>query len=234
MLKWLAEAEEWSIDLEREAAQHKRLKGSVTQVVEKGFLSTLLEDENIADVLHFDAETKVLAVEDPQFVFFIRNLAWQKFAERVGYLNLEFESSYDFALSFSGSQRGLAALIYEHLSDQEFEVFYDKNEESRILAENIEDYLGPIYRSEATYVVALLSADYPTRVWTKFESKQFKDRFGTKSVIPVWFSNVSPSAFGEDQLVGGLVFDVNGDVAEEAKRIAEKIGHKLKLRKLVT
>jgi hypothetical protein len=53
-------------------------------------------------------------------------------------------------------------------------------------------------------------------------------------VILVWFSNVSPTAFGEDQLVGGLVFDVNGDLAAEAKRIAAKIGPKLKLRKLVT
>ena len=38
----------------------------------------------------------------------------------------------------------------------EFEVFYDKNEEHRILAENVEDYLGPIYRSEAAFVVCFL------------------------------------------------------------------------------
>ncbi len=232
MLKWLAEAEEWSIDLEREAARHTKLKGSVSQVVEKGFLSSLLEDEDIGAVLHFDGETKVLAVEDPQFVFFIRNLAWQKFAERVGYLSLDFDSTYDFALSFSGGERELAALICEHLTEQEFEVFYDKNEEHRIVAENIEDYLGPIYRSEATYVVALLSSDYPTRIWTKFESKQFKDRFGSNSVIPVWFSNVPPSAFGEDQVVGGLVVNVKAPQATEAKRVAEVLANKLKVRKL--
>jgi hypothetical protein len=232
MLKWLAEAEEWSIDLERAAALDTKLKGSVTQVVEKGFLATLLKDENIGALLHFDSETKVLAVEDPQFVFFIRNLAWQKFAERIGYLTLEFDSTYDFALSFSGKERELAAMICAYLEEQEFEVFYDKNEEHRILAENIEDYLGPIYRSEATYIIALLSDDYPTRIWTKFESKQFKHRFGSKSVIPVWFSNVSPSAFGEDQVTGGLVVNVAAARMDEAKRLAGVIANKLKARKL--
>ena len=229
VLRWLAEANEWSIDLEREGARRPELKGSVGQVVDKGFLEKLLEaNPEVEAVLHFDPETKVLAVEDPQFVFFIRNLAWNKFAERVGYLNIEFSSTYDFALSFAGTNRDLAALLADRLQEKELSVFYDKDEEHRILAENVEDYLGPIYRSEATYVVPLLGEDFPERIWTRFESQQFKDRFGEGSVIPVWYSDVPPAAFGEDRKVGGTVFEVAADIVDEATRIADLLAAKIR------
>lgn len=229
ILRWLSEAHEWSIDLEREAALHPTLKGSVSQVVDKRYLEGVLATyPEVADVLHFDPDTKVLGAEDPQFVFYIRNIAWKKFAERVGYLNVDFKSKYDFALSFAGANRDLAERIADRLKDRELAPFYDKDEEHRILAENIEDYLAPIYRSEATYVVPLLDHEYPTRIWTKFESDQFKRRFGEKSVIPVWYSNVPPATFGEDRNVGGIVFDVAADIHEEANRIANLLAAKMR------
>lgn len=233
MLRWLAEGNEWSIDLEREAALHPELKGSVGQVVDKGYLMKVLEDdEEVGKTLHFDPETKVLAVEDPQFVFFIRNLGWNQFAERVGYLNIEFDSRYDFALSFAGANRELASQIAERLNAQELAVFYDKDEEHRILAENVEDYLGPIYRTEASFVIPLLSSDFPERIWTKFESEQFKDRFGEGAVIPVWYSGTPPSAFGEDRKVGGITFDEDADLDAEATRIADLLVGKIRERSL--
>jgi hypothetical protein len=232
ILRWLADANEWSIDLEREAALHSDLKASVGQVVEKGFLQGLLDsDENLRRVFHFDSDTRVLAVEDPQFVFFIRNLAWKKFAARVGYLRVDFESPYDLALSFAGADRALAEALAERLHRSEIAVFYDKDEQTRILAENVEDYLGPIYRSEATFVVALLSRDYPRRIWTKFESEQFKNRFG-EAVIPIWFSNVDHGMFDSDREVGGLTYEVTKNVDTEADRLAAALADKVRQSRL--
>lgn len=51
-------------------------------------------------------------------------------------------------------------------------------------------------------------------------------------MIPVWFSNVTPSTFGEDQIVGGVVVDVKADRKQEAKRIAGLVANKLKDRML--
>ena len=233
MLRWLASGNEWSIDLEREAALHPELKGSVGQVVDKGYLAKVLEDDDeVGKTLHFDAETKVLAVEDPQFVFFIRNLGWNQFAERVGYLNIDFASRYDFALSFAGPNRDLASRLAEELNAQELAVFYDKDEEHRILAENVEDYLGPIYRTEATFVVPLLSTDFPERIWTKFESEQFKDRFGENAVIPIWYSDTPPAAFGEDRQIGGITFDPAANFDREVARIADLLLGKIRERRL--
>jgi len=222
ILHWLANANEWSISIDYETGNHPQLKGSVGQVVEKGFLENLiLHDEGIASVLHFEPKTHVLAVEDPQFVFFIRNIAWGQFAKRIGFLNVEFESRYDFALSFAGADRGYAESLYKLLVEMEFEVFYDRSEQHRILAENIEEYLAPIYKSEASFVICLLGPEYPKRIWTKFESEQFRERFGSGRVIPIWFRTAPPGMFDESTRVGGVTLDPAGDVAEQLENIAD-------------
>lgn len=228
ILKWLAEANEWSIFLDRELAIHPEHRGSVGQVVEKGYLSNLLaSNSDFTKVLHYEAATHILTVEDPQFVFFLRNLLWNKFAERVGYLNIRFASRYDFALSFAGTDRQIAEILFKQLSENEFEVFYDFNEQHRILAENVEDYLSPIYASEAAYVICLLSPDYPKRIWTKFESDQFKTRFGDGSVIPIWFTNAVSGLFDESSRVGGFTFDPSVDNEAQLLTITEILRKKM-------
>lgn len=228
ILKWLAEANEWSIFVDREMSAHTSMKGSVGQVVDKGFLEELLADSDIASVLHYEPQTRVLAVEDPQFVFYIRSLAWNEFARRVGYTTITFESQYDFALSFAGSDRDVAERLFEVLTeDGEISVFYDRNEQHRILAENIEDYLGPIYRSEASFVVVLLGPNYPERIWTKFESDQFKERFGEGRVIPIWFSNSPPGMFDESRKYGGVTLDRDGELEPQLQSIGKMLMQKL-------
>ena len=88
-------------------------------------------------------------------------------------------------LSFSGSDRAVAEAIFSGLEENEFETFYDKNEQHRILAEDVEDYLRPIYQTDAEFVVVLLGPEYPKRVWTKVQSLQFKERFKSGAVIPI-------------------------------------------------
>jgi len=118
-------------------------------------------------------------------------------------------------------------MIFDGLTENEIEVFYDKNEQHRILAQNIEDYLAPIYRSEAKYVVCLLSPNYPERIWTKFESEQFKDRFGTHSVIPIIFKNSPPGMFDPVSKVGSIYFDPLKDVKFQVGNIVELLTRKL-------
>lgn len=229
ILKWLGEASEWSISLDREVATHPELRGSAGQVVEKGYLDAFLKEnhDEFASVLHYQPATHILTVEDPQFVFFLRNLSWNKLAEKVGYLNIKFVSKYDFALSFAGADRAIAQRLFELLTECEFSVFYDANEQSRILAENVEDYLGPIYKSEATYVLALLGPEYPKRIWTKFESEQFKSRFGEKAVIPIWFTTAPPGMFDESGRVGGIIFDPSADWEPQIRNTVDLVTKKI-------
>lgn len=229
ILKWLSEADDWSISLQHEITRHPELRASAGQVVEKGLLADFLAAHSeIADLLHYDPSTARLSAEDPQFVFYLRNLAWNKFAERVGYLNIHFEHRYDFAMSFAGTERDVAQRLFELLAECELSVFYDSNEQSRMLASNIEEYLGPIYSSEARFVVCLLSPEYPKRIWTIFESKQFKERFGTGAVIPIWFANVPRGTFDESGRIGGMSYDPSADAEEQVRRIAEVLVNKIR------
>jgi hypothetical protein len=85
--------------------------------------------------------------------------------------------------------------LAEILFEREVAVFYDEAEQHRILAQNVEEYLGPIYRRDADYVVPLLSHAYPTRIWTKFESDSFRERFGKNAVIPIRYNSFHSSFF---------------------------------------
>lgn len=229
ILKWLSEGTEWSVQLDRLLAQHPELKGSVGQVMEKGYLKKLIADkEGLSDIFHYDSNTRILGIEDPQFFFFLRNILWSKFAEKVGFINTDFDDiRYDFALSFAGEDRTHAKKLFEILTENEFEIFYDKNEQHLIFAENVEDYLAPIYSSQATYVICFLGPDYPKKVWTKFESTQFKERFGSNSVIPIWYSTSPPGIFDESARVGGFVLNPSDDVDSQIQDFADLLVKKM-------
>ncbi len=73
ILSWLKDAKTWAISLSEELAHHPSEKASVGQVVEKGWLAKLTSTEEIAKIIHYDPATRVLSVEDPQLVFYLRN-----------------------------------------------------------------------------------------------------------------------------------------------------------------
>lgn len=212
LLYWLSQSKSWSINVDREADRHPEQRGSVSQVVSKGFLAELIRSsEDIQRVLHFDTTSNTLVAQDPQFVFYIRNLSWPQFAEEVGFISMEFPSRYDFALSFAGADRDIAEALFHALEERELEVFYDRNEQHRILAEDVEEYLAPIYTSDAQLVVCILGTDYPKRIWTKFESAQFKQRFKSGEVIPIVLSTAPLGIFDTAAQVGYIAWDKAGD-----------------------
>lgn len=232
LLNWLSKSNEWSININDAIKQNPDHRGSVGQIVDKGYLADHInKHSSLHDVIHYDNSTTELSIEDPKFFYYIRNLLWSKFSVRIGFSTVEFISKYDYALSFAGIDRDVAEGLFGFLSERELSVFYDANEQHRILAENVEDYLGPIYKSEASFVIVLLGPDYPKKIWTKFESEQFKHRFGENSVIPIWFSNVPPSLFDETTKYGGLTFDKDANMNEEVSRIGETLCRKIELYK---
>lgn len=228
LLHMLAQSQQWSLKIDQAVAANPFLSGSITQIVEKGYLTQHIESRpEISDVLHFDQTTRILSVEDPQFVYFLRNIAWSQFPQQVGFLAVEIDAQYDFALSFAGADRTFASRLAASLEELEFEVFYDKNEQHRILAADVEDYLRPIYQSGAAFVISLLGPEYPKRIWTKFESDAFRDRFKEGAVIPIWFLNAAPGMFDESTRVGGMTFDPAGDLAAQVVEISDVLRKKI-------
>lgn len=228
LLHWLALGKEWTMNVADAIRQNPAHRGSIGQIVDKGYLVDHIErNSELQDVIHFDVQTKELSIEDPKFVYYLRNLLWSKFCEKIGFCSVDFTSKYDYALSFAGADRDVAEGLFTCLSEHELSVFYDKNEQHRILAQNVEDYLAPIYKSEAAFVVVLLGKEYPKRIWTKFESDQFKERFGDNAVIPIWFSDAPPGMFDETTKVGGVTFDRESDIKAQISEICELLCSKI-------
>ena len=223
ILRWLAESDEWSLDIAQALNNHPEHRGSIGQVLEKGYLAERMKEPALADHFHFESSTSVLSVDDPRLIFYLKNLVWRAFTRQVGYTIDYFQRRYDFALSFAGTQRDHARRLYEILTEREVAVFYDENEQHRIIARDIEKYLAPIYRSEAAYVLPLLSKEYPTRIWTKFESDNFRDRFGEGAVIPIRYTDVRPGYFSDEQKFGGLPFDPEADTEKQLQGIADTL-----------
>lgn len=231
ILKWLSDSEDWSLDLSDAMIAHPDMKGSISQVIEKGWLSALLNDQEKSGILgpyfHFEESTAILSVEDPKLIFYLKNVIWRVFTRQVGYRADYFKGRYDFAFSFAGAERDLARKLHEALTEREVASFYDENEQHRIIAQNVEDYLAPIYRSEAKYVVVIQSPAYPTRIWTKFESDNFRERFGEGAVIPIRFLTVVPGFFTEDAKYGGLPFNPESSVDDQVALIVDTLCKRL-------
>lgn len=222
LLYWLSQSDSWSINVNREADRHPEQRGSITQVVTKGFLEELITSSaDMQRVVYFEKLSATLVAQDPQFIFYIRNLSWARFAEEVGFVSIEFPSRYDFALSFAGSDRDIAEALFEYLHENELEVFYDHNEQHRILASDVEEYLAPIYASDAELVVCILGPGYPKRVWTKFESEQFKKRFRYGEVIPIVLSDTPLGAFDPAAAVGYISWKRDGDFGAQLRAAGE-------------
>lgn len=159
ILRWMADASDWSLDLSEELRQHPEYRISIGQVIDKGFLAGLLADPDKKPVLdphfHYNSNSTVLSVEDPKLIFYLKNLVWRAFTKRVGFSSEFFAQPYDFALSFAGVDRNIAERLRELLTDRELSVFYDKDEQHRILAENIEDYLAACRSEVVSYFACL-------------------------------------------------------------------------------
>lgn len=203
ILYWLTTEGPWSVNLRDLILRHPQIKASITQIIDKGYISNFIaEHADLQKVFDYDSDSTRLVVDDPQFVFFLKNLSWSRLARDIGYQGGSFSRKYDFALSFAGPDRDIAEAIFNALQEKGYKVFYDKNEAYRLLAADIESYLSPIYQSDAQFVICLLSEHYPKRIWTKFESDSFKERFKTGSVIVILINDFKPDVFSGISKIG--------------------------------
>jgi hypothetical protein len=65
----------------------------LTAIHNKGHLAAFLKERpDLRDIFHYDGYTRILAVEDPKLMHFMRNLLWSKFVRQVGFISVEFRS----------------------------------------------------------------------------------------------------------------------------------------------
>lgn len=203
ILQWLSQTDDGTIYIPEIISAHSHYKNSLNQVTEKGHLKKLLESnrELTEKYLYYDADSKMIAIYDPKFLFYLKNIDWHEFAQGLGlHTSSKTIHPYEVALSFAGEKREIAEAIFDELVANEVSVFYDKDASAEILGRNVEEYLEPIYRSDAKYVVVLVDEAYANKVWTVVESKAYRDKWDKDEVIPIIFDGYQPSPF--DKLYG--------------------------------
>ena len=217
LLKWLSESRsEWSIDVEDLAQTDPHAGLAVEAILKNGELATFMANSDFSDLLFFDAQNCTISIEDPKYLFYLANTNWTHFAGKLGYTKVEFHHKYDVALSFAGSARGVAEKLFAALQERQLNVFYDRNEQSRIIGENIEDYLKPVYAWDSALVVPIVSEDYPERVWTAFESMYFGDEIGKGTVVPISLGRPTFTPFDESRKVGWIRIETDDSLVEES------------------
>jgi len=227
ILYHLSKVPEWTLDLKQLARQDSELKGSISQVVTKNFLLDLYnKTPGIQEVVYFDQDAQKLTIQDPQFIYYLKNIKWHTFAREVGYSGLEFPKKYDFALSFAGEDRVLAENLFNELTERHVSVFYDKNEQHRMLASDVEDYLGPIYNSESEFIIVFLSESYPNKIWTKIESEAYEARLG-QSIIPIIINSFPQNFTDPMKKVGHLSINTTKEIPPQVNYITEQLCAKL-------
>lgn len=223
ILKWLTESSDWTINLDEQARQHKMQEVSVRQVIDQDYISNLFLTPTISEILHYNSINHTLSVEDPQLMYYLRNIDWQRFTGEVGFTNLQPQKPYDIALSFAGEDRDFADQLRNYLEEHDLSVFYDKSEESKIMAQDVEAVLGPKYATESRYVVAILGEKYGLKKWTLIESDKYRHRIENHEVIPIVSIKVPENAFDPLRKIGGRRFDPDSDLEAQARDIAAAI-----------
>lgn len=193
LLRWLSETENGVLQMDEICMRYPNYKASIRQISDKGYITRLLKNnENLTKAFYYDRLAKLLAVEDPKFMFYLRNIDWELFAREMGFRQGQDNQKYDFAISFSGAKREFARTLCEYLEENEYSVFYDENAVADMLGQDLDSYFEPIYKSEARFVIAMIDSTYPNKVWTAFESDKYRSRLGENSVIPILFEDVNP------------------------------------------
>lgn len=231
LLTWLAECDTGALQMHEIYMKYPHYKVSISQIADKGYISQLIsKNEIIAKVLYYEPTSKILAIEDPKFVFYLKNIDWRVFAQDMGFKQEECTTKYDFALSFAGEKRKYAEMLYQRLTENEYSVFYDKDMTADILGKDLDKYFAPIYEAEATYVIAMIDSYYPKKVWTVFESDKYKARFGQDSVIPILFDDFTPSPMDTLYNKGYETIDITKDnVEEQINQIVEHLIQKMNI-----
>lgn len=186
ILKWFAYSSNMTLNLLSEAKKRSIYTGGIKQVIDKDYIVRLFEkDKELQKLFFYNTNTKELCIDDPKYLFYLRNINWVEFQKQAGFDEFEENRAFDIAISFSGKQRNVASLFFKALSES-LSVFYDSDNEQDIFGNDVDEFLRPIYNTDSRYVLALFSSDYPVKFWTRVEYEAFENRFPNKEVLPIY------------------------------------------------
>lgn len=128
---------------------------------------------------------------------------------------------YDFAISFAGETREIAAKLVNSLEKGGVRVFYDKNFESKMLGKKLTTYFQETFGDKARFVIILISKEYQSKDWTNLELSIARDEAKKRSeefILPLRLDNTKIIGIHDDV----CFLDLREKTIEEASEILLK------------
>lgn len=193
------------VDLDQLANSNPEVRGSINNIKAKR-LDVLLEGKPLcAQHFYYNSETKSFAIEDPALFYFLRHLNWEEVRQDSGFRQEDHDYEFDFAISFAGENRLLAAFIAEQLSILDAHVFYDQNYESNFLGRAWGAEFLRIFGKDSRLVLCILDSKHLEKIWPTFERDCFTPRVKDATVIPIKLDETNFPGISED--IVSIYFD---------------------------
>jgi len=134
-------------------------------------------------------EDPSFSIEDPLFRYFLTHLSEESLYRELGLSRESVERdavyTFDVAFSFAGEIRDLVERLNEELKSQDVVTFYDFDQQSMLLGDDLESVLRSIYATSAKYYVVFMDDNYAEKVWTKYEKDIMTHSARSKHIIPI-------------------------------------------------
>ena len=134
-------------------------------------------------------EGNYFSIEDPLFRYFLSNLNEKDLYTELGTKKDLVDSSqtytYDIGFSFAGEVRQLVEYVNVQLKAEDIVTFYDFDQQSFLLAENLEEVFSKVYSESCRYYLLFIDDNYVKKIWTQFERDVLMHSRRAKHVVPV-------------------------------------------------
>jgi hypothetical protein len=138
------------------------------------------------------------------------------------------KSEYEFqlALSFAGEDRQYAEELNRLLVERNVRVFYDFDQQSNLLGENLYHYLQEIYKNKSQFCVIFVSEFYRKKLWTNHELEQAQARAFSEPgyIIPICLDDTKLP--GINDTTG--YFNLKSKRIDDLKELADLLANKLR------
>ncbi len=144
-------------------------------------------------------------------------------------------NDFDFAFSFAGEDRDVVQEIYNKLTAEGINIFYDYAYQSKLIGQDLYRGLRELYRNKARFIVCFVSEHYTKNIWTNLEFTAIKER-----LIATFFASdfLIPIIIGETEMLKDIPdfigFYNHRSVQETVKILNEKINSSLSENHLIT
>ncbi|MGW7041909.1 TIR domain-containing protein [Streptomyces avermitilis] len=193
----------------------------------RGSLASFFAEISEPGVIDFDQRLGLLHVASEPLRAALSRMDWAETERHLPYLNLSQDLPYDVALSYASEERAYVESLFTVLAQLGYAVFYDFNEQDRLLGAQVDNFLEAIFTRESRFVVVVLSNDFGRRRPHVFEAEIIQEKVPQERILPIYYRNRPCGPFDSLYHQGHLWLDSDGDLTPQVIQHAELISKKV-------